>query len=497
MTILFPLPQDALKDPVKWNAAWEFFINRDFAQPDGPALCFNGVLKSDLRNSQDSFKDYQPLVRSTCTIQHNLTCEALNYFANDNFENRWVLAGPDERGKHILGAMATVCSKARHIHNARAYCPELRLMPLSHDREAFLSLLKGVMLEDASFIPSEPKSTPNAAWDAFAGMQRLSSQTDEEKIVLATILVVRTNLISSIVLLTMRSFFGNKAPSLTIERVDQKPQRARPRAELIEVVGYKAANARMKDEKSGAMDMYRQQLDICSYEGCANTASKPSVRFSRCARCAKIERSVLYCSRECQRADWNGSHKAICGRALDFDTVSKAVKHPTQGPSSRPHIGLPVNGFKRSIPLVRQVTQLNLNPSVDYYLWNADNEQITFEFGPNTYPRFKFRELRERAMTTGDFIQVGVIAHSLCIIFSSDRTQNKQGLTPEMIVAQMAREYEVEPGILKTRVLELQTVQDHDSLHRPPLFWGAPLRVWENDNRVWNLSETRISFNSP
>ncbi|KAK7020369.1 MYND-type domain-containing protein [Favolaschia claudopus] len=497
MTILFPLPQEARNDPLKWNADWEVFINGDFAQPHGPAFCFDSALEA-LRDSQDGLKDsledYQTVVRSTCEIQRNLTYEALDHFANDDFENKWMLAAADERGKHILGALAAVCSKARNIHNARAYCPEIRLMPLSRDGKAFLTLLKSVMLEDASFIPTEPKSVPNAAWDTFAGIQRLSSETDEEKITLATVLLLRTKLISHVVHFTMRYFFGKETPPIHVQKLDQKPQRASPRPELIEVVGSKAAKARMKEAKAGAMDIYREQLDFCSYAGCAKPASNPSVRFSRCARCAKIERVVSYCSRECQRADWNGPHKVICGKALNFDMVSAAVEHPTHGPSSRPHIGLPVDGFKRSIPLIHQVTQLNLNPTVDYYLWNADNEPITFDFGPDTYPHFKFRELREGAMTTGDVIRVGVMAHSLCIFFSSDRVQDKRGVTPDTIVAQMAREYEVETDVLKKQVLELQMVQDYDSFHRPPLVWGAPLHVWENDNQVWNLSETRMKF---
>ncbi|KAK7001532.1 MYND-type domain-containing protein [Favolaschia claudopus] len=472
MTILFPLPQDALNDPVKWNADWELFINSKFARPNGPAFCFNIALEA-LRDSQnglrDKLEDYQTLFRSTCAIQCGLTCEALDHFADDNFENKWMLAGPDERGRHILDAMTAVCSKARNLHDARSYCPEMRLMPLSGDGKAFLAILKCVMLEDASFIPTEPNSIPNAAWDAFAGIQKLLSEGDEERIVLATTLLLRTKLISLIVHFTMRSFFGEEVPSINVQKLDQKPQRSPPQAELIEAV----AKARMKEEKAGAMDMYREQLDSCSYAGCAKTASKPSVRFSRCTRCAKIERSVPYCSRECQRADWNGPHKAICGRALDFDSVSEVAEHPTHGPSSRPHIGLPVNEFKRSIPLVHQVTQLNLNPTVDYYLWNVDNELKTIDFGPDSYPHFKFREIREGAMTTGDPLQVAVIAHSLCIFFSSDRIQDKMGVTPETIVAQMVREYGIETDDMKKQVREMQMAQDYDPLHRPCVWFRA------------------------
>ncbi|KAK7001528.1 hypothetical protein R3P38DRAFT_2731346 [Favolaschia claudopus] len=498
MTILFPLPKDARNDPLKWNADWEVFIDSNFAQPNSPALCFNIGLEA-LRDSQnglkDKLEDYQTFVSRTCAIQCCLTCEALDHFADDDFENKWMLAGPEERGKHILGALAAVCSKARNLHNARAYCPEIRLMSLSRDGKAFLSLLKSVMLEDASFIPSEPKSVPNAAWDAFSGIrQKSSSATDEERITLATILIMRTKLISLVVHSTMRSFFGKEAPPLTVERVDQKPQRGRPRAELIEAVGSKAAKARMKEEKAGAMDMYREQLDVCSYAGCAKTAPNRSVRFSRCTRCAKIERSVLYCSRECQRADWNGPHKAICGKTLNFDIVSAAVEHPTHGPSSRSHIGLPVDSFKRSIPLVHQVTQLNLNPTVDYFL-HSSSKKVPFTFPANACCRYLFRLYRELAMTTGASGQVAHMAHLLCLMFASDRAvaeDDREGITPDIIVEQLGREYEVEE--LRKLVGIAQELQDEDELHRPVGLRNAPLELWEYDDKLFNLSGTRVTF---
>jgi hypothetical protein len=68
--------------------------------------------------------------------------------------------------------MVAVCSKKRNLNEARTYCPEVRLMRLRLDGKVFLNLLKSVMLEDASFIPSQPIYVSHPEWDVWAAAQR-------------------------------------------------------------------------------------------------------------------------------------------------------------------------------------------------------------------------------------------------------------------------------------------------------------------------------------
>ena len=48
-------------------------------------------------------------------------------------------------------------------------------------------------------------------------------------------------------------------------------------------------------------------LPACNH--CKRLSSKPD-QLKKCSRCA----SALYCSKECQIADWNPHHKAICNK---------------------------------------------------------------------------------------------------------------------------------------------------------------------------------------
>jgi hypothetical protein len=52
-----------------------------------------------------------------------------------------------------------------------------------------------VLLEDASFIPSKPIFVPHVGWDAWAAAQSKLNDSEEEKIALAEIMILRTKLI--------------------------------------------------------------------------------------------------------------------------------------------------------------------------------------------------------------------------------------------------------------------------------------------------------------
>ncbi|KAF8902267.1 hypothetical protein CPB84DRAFT_1961696 [Gymnopilus junonius] len=91
-------------------------------------------------------------------------------------------------------------------------------------------------------------------------------------------------------------------------------------------------------------------FDACAYKertankvnacyGCGKTSEKRD-GLKKCAACWKINREVLYCSRECQVANWKAEHKLMCGKPLDFDTAAMLstivpkIKSPSGFPPS-------------------------------------------------------------------------------------------------------------------------------------------------------------------
>ncbi|KAJ7140899.1 hypothetical protein C8R44DRAFT_238358 [Mycena epipterygia] len=117
-------PADALNDPQKWNADWEMLLKQRFmAFPAGPNICFESLvneLQTRTRGIDGALSDYQALRSQTCAVQRNVTAEALTHFTSDDLERKWMRAGGDVRGKHILGAMSAVCGKSRNLNEARA-----------------------------------------------------------------------------------------------------------------------------------------------------------------------------------------------------------------------------------------------------------------------------------------------------------------------------------------------------------------------------------------
>ncbi|KAJ6483923.1 hypothetical protein C8R45DRAFT_293805 [Mycena sanguinolenta] len=302
----FPTPQDALRYPEKWNSDWEALLRRELAFPIGPHLLFQRKMMEIAMipmGLQGSLVSYPSWVANTCAIQRNITEEALRYFSESSLETRWMDAGPDARGKHILDAMVSLCSKARNLNEARSYCPELSLTALQADGKVFLDLLRSVMLEDASFIPTEPKFVSHPGWDAWSAEQDKINDSELNKMSCAEILILRTKLISHVVQFTLRSFFGLSPPTFIVGREhkpDQKSNAPRLPPVLTELFGGpQAVMARLKDDKVATKARHSQRLGQCCYLGCTKTEPPDgSVKFSRCKSCfEKMRQQVLYCSR--------------------------------------------------------------------------------------------------------------------------------------------------------------------------------------------------------
>ncbi|KAJ7121977.1 hypothetical protein C8R43DRAFT_1241306 [Mycena crocata] len=502
MSLPLPSPQQAIDNPEKWDSEWDSLIRQYFTTfPTGPTFCFESYLSSIDAASGHDMNAYQDRLAHTCELQRNITEEALRELNFGNFEKKWMKAGSSVRGKHLLYGIAAVCSKSANLNVARAYSPELRLQRLRLSGTPFLDLLKSVMFDDASYIPSTPKYVSHPGWDSWADERRQANDTGAEKLALAEVLLLRTKLISHVVQFTFRSFLGLDPPVLVVRKEHKAVQTPQTRqmnafhkAALMESLGPEEAKARIREEKAGAKARLSQRLGHCSYMGCTKTEpADGSVKFSRCTPCFTLMGlQVLYCSRICQSADWKLRHKAACGRPLDFETASQVIEHPTSAHNADKRIGPAINGYKRSLALAAQVTEINKCPKYDYHLYDRNNEPVKFDFGEGTYVQDIFRGYRERAMTTGDPECVAMIAHFLCATFLSKPPAYFRGVTPKMIVAQLAREYAFDG--LREAVLEMQELQNRDPLKRPPLVANAPKDRWTAMITVMNFPEIVVSF---
>ncbi|KAK7002206.1 MYND-type domain-containing protein [Favolaschia claudopus] len=449
--IRMPLPREAQLHPEKWEADWEVLLStmyRPSTLPKALSCLFSSDLQAANRCVDARLNDHRCLLKQTCELEQLLSFEALKNLAHDDFEMKWKRASVDERAKHVLQALATVCSVAKNLHDPRAYCPELRLTRLSADADAFLELLKTALLDDPSLIPTQPKYVSHPEWDAWAATQGPLINSEAEKVVFAGMKLLRTKLICHILYFAMQTFLG-KDPVALIADLERKqkipPNYWRVSPRLIESVGYDAAKADAKAHKADFFSRRGQGRAFCSYIGCSKPAHDASVKFPRCSRCfEKMNRQVLYCSRECQAADWSAGHKTVCGKPLNFDIASQPVEHPVLGPSatSPSRIGPTQNGFKRSLALSAQIAQLNLDPEVDYYLYNLTGEEEGWQILDPTI-RELFRRTRDTAMTTGNSHLVAIMAHYMCHTHYND-WYDEEEVSPTCIEKQLSREFGIE-----------------------------------------------------
>ncbi|KAJ7140849.1 hypothetical protein C8R44DRAFT_726561 [Mycena epipterygia] len=264
-------------------------------------------------------------------------------------------------GKHVLIGLTNVCSIAKNLHDARIYCGrELRLSHLRKDGRAVLDLLKSVMVEDVK-IPEKPTYIPDPTWNGFVDAQQRSALNDSEKFALAKILVLRTKLICHFLRCTIRSFVGLELPKIMVKKQLKK----------------KAPEASPSQEFTKAL--VEQAFPLA-----------PGLRRKIMERSPEHAPGVLFLCwmRQHQTADWKIHHKAICGKPLSFDVVSKRVvvpPAPAPIPTSRkptvPSASVigppnPVGNYKRSHALAYQITNLNHLSKIDYIIMDAVDDPI-------------------------------------------------------------------------------------------------------------------------
>ncbi|KAJ7035902.1 hypothetical protein C8F04DRAFT_1233408 [Mycena alexandri] len=488
VSFMIPQMQDALKQPERWNSEWENTI-RNMERRFTPSALVNSLALTfaaqPLRRDA-SLREHQAILSNLCRTQAILTATAGTYFAGANLEERWMKASPDLRGKHILIGLSSACSIARNLHDARVYCGrELTLSHLRSDGRAVLELLKAVLLPEVA-MPEEPKLLPHPAWDAFAAAQARGSPNDSEKYALASILTLRTKLICHVIHATLNSFVGVELPTVAVAKYNKKNNPGEPflgrelgKSVVEGMLGVAGAKAQAKENKAAWMERQRGRTEYCSYGGCSK-ANDGSAKFSRCKTCwDNMQREILYCSTECQKADWKPQHKSICGKPLTFEAVSKPPP-PIPPPSKpAPQIGPAVGNYKRSPSLVYQIGWLNLNPKLDYVVRGVA-EETNLDF-PDPEAQALFRQCREKAMTTGDKQSIAIMAHFICWM-----TLDNPRFHLAAIVEQLKKEYVFDE--LPRAIHEMQQRQNKDPFRRPPLLAQMSPQNWVNFCKGMNVN---------
>ncbi|KAF9042602.1 hypothetical protein BDZ89DRAFT_1156185 [Hymenopellis radicata] len=490
MSFELPKTQHALAAPEKWNQDWETLLKKGLITP---RVCLSDLTNTWRLGIDEMYHSYSVLHSSTCEIQYRVGVRAMHYY--ERLETAWMNSTRQERRKHVLIGMSTVCSKARNLNDARGYCGDyVRLEKLSREPATFLDFLKTLILDDLSKVPGTPRYIPHAEWDRYSAKIEKSG-TEMEKICMRYLIILRTKLIYMVLEFSFLSFLGEPLPELTVLKQRGGPEPDDTAGIPLEVLkkmrelnlGKQQSKKVIKEDKIAQKARASKREVICT--GCPKMQG-PGESFQQCQRCKeRMDRDIPYCSRECQVNHWK-HHKIICGKPMNLETAIASaipkVTPPGQEPSSpngeadgalSPNVPPPKDGFKRSFALMKHVQYLNKYPKVDLVVRtgpaSANVTQIDIPYPP---VQSMFRIVRDAAMTTGSLIAVAMVCHYVAWFFVAKGMEGTYDI--DCIAEQMAKEWETPVEELKRTVLELHEVYLEEPYNRPPIMSNLDPRHW-------------------
>ncbi|KAJ7608394.1 hypothetical protein FB45DRAFT_1067487 [Roridomyces roridus] len=437
--IIAPPMQLATSNPKKWDAEWEKLLAMAYADPD-----FGPGKKTPSKHTE--LEMIRILREGLCALQAQLTRETLQYFVRGRFEEKWIAATPEERGKHVLAALCDVCTSAMNLHQSREFCAvELNVAAHQKDGKLLVGYIKEMMVENPAANPEDPVFISHPVWDALE-----HGASVHEKIALRFILVLRNKLIGN-------KHATNKKSALA---TDQPTKVTQP---LVEGLGRAGAERHVKLEREALKGLYSERKQHCFH--CVKP-NNTKTRYSRCKGCwDNMQRETLYCSIACQKADWKNGHKTTCGRPLELEDIGPSAPE-RRGALKPPLIGAPLAGFKRSIQLMYQ-----------YPIY------LLFIYKP---VQVAVLAARAKALASGDRSSVAKLAHMLILASQHGPRARSLGVTKELIVKQFTDEYEFDE--IERSLEEMRARMTRDPLHRPPLLIDAGFSAgaWKEYQDTWS-----------
>ncbi|RDB20600.1 hypothetical protein Hypma_012236 [Hypsizygus marmoreus] len=429
-------------DSTRWNKSWEKALRSLVSDPPKRVLDLFG--DSLLRIIPQKLN-----VQSLRTIRgikdklHECQSMTINLYNDLNkgghFRTAWMLLDDKERKKHIQHGLQEACECSRWKQDARALCPEITLTKISKDEgRAFFTwineYLKG--LKDA--LP-ETYFVPNEWWERVITSRGTSLVLTESMAKFMTLL----------------------------------------RNEFIAIFACHVGMSLLKDFAQGspgmnsAVDIMNSDPLFSSFVGVAleSTRSKPIIRcenctkspdmiegnpkFKICSVCkSRLDFVIHYCSHACQKEDWP-NHRKHCGEQKISKKLKGTINDPywiqplmpdyartLNVPRSENGISLDDLGFATMEPshpyspaLQRQVSLLNANKQVDYFLFDANDRPICI-FIPDTFARMSFRHMRSVALSPEPMYGVAGLGEHLL-----KRMSNHPRLSRHLILEQLTKEF--------------------------------------------------------
>ncbi|KAF8889365.1 hypothetical protein BD779DRAFT_341465 [Infundibulicybe gibba] len=354
-------------DRLRWNQSWEkdlrdsyraFARLKNFSPPQQP------------RSHQEAISAAEPHLRlylhrqtrDICTLQTDLYNKAIQHIASEGLEDEWLKTAQARKEELVLEALYRASGAGPNMEDFRKWCPEATIAYLAgNGGRNFLDLLKKHIPENTGVELTEPIYIPNTSVD------RLINSQPQFRTMAAGMRLHRSYFLTMVLWRMILAFYGDDESYMFAKpprQSNQDKDSGKTFRGLMDKDNIREIRRLAKLNNEGA-------VNICWNCGKDPTRLGPGKELKACVKCKEIRRIIRYCSRECQKDDWkNGKpvpHKAICGKPMMDDDPPKE-REVIEAGSNDGRIPPPDPGFKRSIALSYQITQLQRTPEYDYVL---------------------------------------------------------------------------------------------------------------------------------
>ncbi|KAJ7184943.1 hypothetical protein C8R46DRAFT_1186200 [Mycena filopes] len=419
-------------DRAAWNRHFEREISRKYAAFSYTSPPFENSTQTKLalagKTVEELNQDVALSIREMMEAEGVLIAEAVEDINYGTLEADWAALGAKKRGDIVLeGLYRGACYAPRD--NSRIHCPEMTVALLAGDGQyGFINMLKKLIKHDPTgngrvkelFIFSHPYVEHE--------LRHTKAASDG----------IRAFLYHARML---RNYYIVDTLQGVLEAYHNRPARVIKPAKLVDTChhgGKEGRRAFDKAFKASGLHVDNSQCDeeaanaVYACYGCRR--EKPKDELKECAGCLRVR----YCSRECQKSDWQ-EHKKFCGRE-DFDPA-RLMPEP-EPPAQFIGCPAPVEGYIRTPALWRQIGYLSKPDSQnqDYHFNIAPDRTRSVFILAQPGVELEFLVARRRAMASGCPAAVNVM---LEILTSQWRDGLVGNLTLQQIRSQLETEYRV------------------------------------------------------
>ncbi|KAF9522251.1 hypothetical protein CPB83DRAFT_864753 [Crepidotus variabilis] len=307
---------DTGKSKVLWNTLWEKDLKNAYDKlpeqlPDLDMIIVRRMKYLNETSRQAIIEEQRNTRKLYTNLQARFREEALVSLTTQDFAGEWSILTVESRRHHVLEGLYNAATLVHDFEGFRCWCPDMTLAAMADDPQSYLNYLDVLVNGE----DTELTYFPNPLFDKFLLRTAQIEADSPEPPELTLTQSVRQGRIMFTTVALRRIYLSFK----NVEEFYRSDPTKKEKIRLVEPVT-SSEKGTLKELKKDLKKAHgaSKSGNFCWGCGIPEDRLPPCRTLQACARCKKINRTILYCSRECQKDDWKQGteflpHKEICG----------------------------------------------------------------------------------------------------------------------------------------------------------------------------------------